>query len=63
MSAYAGGNENVKDLKVGFASRPYGRGTDFVCRDEGLRKNGGPSPDSQAAWLGPHSTREMRTKK
>ena len=22
-------------------TRPYGRGTDFVCRDQGLVKNGG----------------------
>ena len=49
---YGGSNKNLKDLKMAFACSAYGRGTDFVCRDDGLKMNGGPSLDFRAAWLG-----------
>ena len=31
----------VRRFAITLMTRPYGRGTDFVCRDEGLRMNGG----------------------
>jgi hypothetical protein len=31
----------VRRYAITLMTRPYGRGTDFVCRDEGLRMNGG----------------------
>ena len=31
----------IRRYSVTLVTRPYGRGTDFVCRDQGLRDNGG----------------------
>ena len=31
----------IRSYAITLMTRSYGRGTDFVCRDEGLRKNGG----------------------